>query len=264
MSTSSVPFSVPARSRMIFLRSLVWSIVGLVYAPLFAGLLVAFETLGLGRAAFVPAAGIAGAVGASFYGARQVALSGTVIGLVVATVTFFTLPGRIHPWEVMIPAWSVGLILGWLVRFPDRCSLHVPAKALSGLVTGAACGAMLVLVEPLHPQNFHILGAVAFLVSVNGVLYVATVRWWVKLAALNRRQPCNLIEAMVVAGLSAVAAASLWAVSGPFVGVVDEAFRGSLDVLHALLPISLFGGLVGGAVSGALLEAFGFKWVHDV
>jgi hypothetical protein len=255
---------VSARSRLIFLRSLVWSLIGLIYAPLFVGWLIVFQAGGLGPLAFVPAAAVAGAVGAAFYGARQVALAGTVIGLVAATLIFAIAPGDLHPWQIMVPAATAGLILGFVVRFPDRCSLNVPAKTLAGLVTGAVCGGLLAAVEPLHPAKFQMMGAVAFLVSVNGVLYVSTVRWWVSLASLSRRQPCNLIEALVIALLSTMAAASLWAVSGPFIGVVDARFQGVLDAMHAVLPVALVGGLGGGAVAGALLESFRFKWVHDI
>jgi hypothetical protein len=118
-------------------------------------------------------------VGATFYGARQVALVGTLIGLVVTTVVMFAVPGKVGFWLVASSAAGAGVLIGWLLRFPDRCSLHVPGKAMAGLMTGAACGALLAFVEPLHPDSFHITAAVAFLVSVNGVLYVATLPWWV-------------------------------------------------------------------------------------
>jgi len=255
---------VASRPRLIFLRGLIWSLIGLIYAPLFACLYVVFQGIGLGNAAFVPAAAVAGAVGATFYGARQVALAGTLIGLLVATLLFSTVPGIVSFWLVALTAAVVGGGLGWLVRFPDRCSLHVPGKAMAGLMTGAVCGALLALAEPLHPQNFHMSGAVAFMVSVNGVLYVSTIGWWVRQAAVRRGRACNLVESLVIALLAATAAASLWAVAGPIVGAVDGRFEPLLSAMLTHVPSALVGGLVGGAVTGATLQAFGLPWVHDI
>jgi hypothetical protein len=249
---------------MVFLRGLIWSLIGLIYAPLFAGLHVTFHALGFGHGALIPAAALSGAVGAAFYGARQVALAGTAIGVVIASVILFALPGIIPLWWVMLAAAVIGALLGAVVRFPDRCSLKVPGKTLAGLATGSACGIVLALAEPLHPEEFHITATLAFLVGVNGVLYVATVRWWAGLATINRGQACNLIEALVVSVLAATAAGAVWAVGGPLVGAVDFGSRAILDVVHQEVPLAMVGGLIGGGVAGALLEAFGFRWVHDI
>lgn len=252
------------RQRMIFLRALIWSLIGLIYAPLFAALRVLFEGIGLGHAAYVPAAALAGAIGAAFYGARQVALAGTTVGMVVGTALFFMLPGTVPLWQVVLAAAAVGAGLGGVVRFPDRCSFSVPGKTLAGLVTGAACGGLLALAESLHPENFNIVGAVAFLVSVNGVLYVATARWWVGLVRLTPGQACNLVEALVIATLAAAAAGSLWVISGPLIGVVDGTWQALIAAMHRDIFYALAGGLFGGAVAGAMMEAFAFRWVHDI
>lgn len=254
----------PARGRMIFLRALIWSLIGLIYAPLFAAFQVLFEGAGLAHTAYIPAAALAGAIGAAFYGARQVALAGTGIGLVVGSLLFVVLPGPVTLWQVVLGAAAVGAALGGLVRFPDRCSFNVPGKTLAGLAMGSFGGALLALAEWLHPQSFNIAGAVAFLVSVNGVLYVATVRWWVGLTRMRPGQACNVIEALVIAVLAAAAAGSLWVISGPLVGVVDDVWQGLIAAMHREIFWALAGGLFGGAVAGAMMEAFGFRWVHDV
>jgi len=248
---------------MIFLRGLIWSLVGFIYAPLFAGLHVVFHAMGLAHWGLVPAAALSGAVGAAFYGARQVALAGTAVGVLVASTILLCVPGTIPLWQVMLPSAVTGAALGGIVRFPDRCSLKVPGKTLAGLATGTACGILLAVAEPLHPREFHIFGTLAFLTAVNGVLYVATVNWWLGLTRLNRGQPCNLIEALVIAVLAALSAAGIWSVAGPLVGAVDHVARGMLEIIHEQVPMAIAGGMLGGAVAGALLEAFGFAWVHD-
>ena len=249
--------------RLIFLRGLIWSIIGLIYAPLFACLDLVFQGLGLEHGSFIPAAAIAGLVGAIFYGARQVAIIGVVIGLLVATLAFFSIPGHLGIWQVALPAAAVGAGLGWLVRFPDRCSLQVPGKALAGLMTGAVCGLVLAFAQPLHPERFHVTGVVAFLVSVNGILYVATLAWWVRRARIGRGRSCNLVESLVIGVLAAAAAASLWVVAGPLIGAVDGRYGPLLDAMLAQVPVAMLAGATAGALTGALLQAFRFRWVHD-
>jgi len=243
---------------------MVWGLVGLIYAPLFLGLLTIFRELGLGHAAFIPAAALASAVGAAFYGARQVAITGTVVGVTLSALLFLAVPQSVGLWSVVALATLVGAGVGWWVDFPDRCSLQVPAKAIAGLSTGALCGGLLALVEPLHPFSFGAAGTLAFLVSANGVLYVATVPWWVGLAARHGRRHCDIVEAGVVALLAGTVASGLWLAAVPLMNVAETSLSLAMVSLGNDLPSALFGGVLGGAVGGVLLEVFGFRWVHDV
>ena len=86
------PSYVRHRAAMIFLRGLIWSLIGLIYAPLFLGLLAIFRDLGFCHAAFVPAAALASTAGAIFYGARQVGVAGTMIGLAITSVVLVSKP----------------------------------------------------------------------------------------------------------------------------------------------------------------------------
>ncbi len=257
------PLPTPSRTRLIILRGLVWGLVGLIYAPLFIGLLAIFRDLGWSHTAFVPAAGLASAAGATLYGARQVGLAGTAIGLTVASLVLLTLPGALGLWGAVGLAVVIGAALGWWVDFPERCSLQVPAKAVAGLTTGALCGAVLALAESLHPFNFRSASTLAFLVSVNGVLYVATVTWWVRRAVAGGNRFCEPIEIGVVALLAGLSAGGLWLGAAPLMGVSEAGLSAAMITLEADLPLAMVGAVVGGAVAGVLLEAFGFLWVHD-
>ena len=258
------PTPAPSRPRLIFLRGLVWGLIGLIYAPLFLGLLAIFRDLGLGHAAFVPAAALASAVGATFYGARQVGLAATAIGLTVASVVLLTLPDALGLWGAVGLAVLVGGVLGWLVDFPDRCSLQVPAKAAAGLSSGALCGGLLALAEALHPFDFYGAAILAFLVSVNGIFYVATVRRWVRWAAAGGNRYCDAIEVAVVALLGGLTAGGLWLGAAPLMGIGASGLSAAVAGLEAELPLAILGAVFGGALAGVLLEAFGFRWVHDV
>jgi hypothetical protein len=263
MITSTVS-SRASHGHLIFVRGLVWGLVGLIYAPLFVALLATFRELGLGHAAFIPAAALASAVGAAFYGARQVAMVGTIMGVTLASVLLLTMPQSVGLWGVVGLATLAGAGIGWWVDFPDRCSLQVPAKVIAGLTTGALCGGLLALVEPLHPFTFGAAGTLAFLVSANGVLYVATVPWWAGLASRQGRRRCDIVEAAVVALLAGLVAGGLWLGTAPIVGGAASSLSLAMANLGNDLPAALFGGVLGGVIGGTLLEAFGFRWVHDV
>ncbi len=257
------PLVAPPRGRLVFLRGLVWGLIGLIYAPLFLGLLAMFRDLGTGHAAFVPAAALASAAGAALYGARQVALSGTSVGVVVASLSLLLLPPGLGFWGAVALAVLAGAAMGWWVDFPDRCSLQVPAKTVAGLTTGALCGGLLALAEPLHPFGFRAAGTLAFLVSVNGVLYVATVPWWMRRAREGGGRSCEVIEVAVVALFAGLAAGGLWLGAAPLIGLPETNLTASLGRIEADLPLATLGAMVGGAVAGALLETFGFRWVHE-
>jgi hypothetical protein len=175
-----------------------------------------------------------------------------------------TVPHLVGLWGVVGLASLVGAGVGWRVDFPDHCSLQVPAKSIAGLTTGALCGCLLALVEPLHPLTFGAAGTLAFLVSANGILYVATVPWWAGMAARHGRRHCDIIEAAVVALLAALVAGGLWLAAAPIVGGTASSLARAMALLGQELPLAIFGGVLGGVVGGALLQTFGFRWVHDI
>lgn len=250
------------RLHLIFVRGLIWAVIGAIYAPLFAGLHVMALGLGLDHFATIPAAALAGAAGAALYGARQVALAGTLLGLMVGAVVLLG-PGYIPLWQVVLPAVLVSGLLGAMVRFPTRCSLRVPGKVLAGLAAGVLGGTLLALVEPLHPQEFHVTGILAFLVSANGILYVASARWWMAMAVQQGRRACMLTQSAVIAVLAGISAGSLWVVGGPFVGAVDPVYADLIAAIGREVPYAVLGGVLGGGVAGAMLEAFRFPWALD-
>jgi hypothetical protein len=260
VSDTPRPYSI----RLVFLRGLIWSLIGLIYAPLFTGLSELLRGFGLGHWAFVPAAALAGGVGAALYGARQVALAGTAIGLLAGSVAILALPDPVRLSQLIIVGALAGVVIGGLVRFPNRCSYHVPGKSLTGLATGAIAGGILVFMEPMQTIPFQTAEVVAFLVSVNGVLYVAAVRPIARVLVSSRGQPCHLIQSLVVALLAATAAGSLWVVATPLLEIADANYAATINTILANIPHAIFGGMLGGAVAGSMLEAFRFRWVHEV
>lgn len=251
---------------MAFLRGIVWALIGAIYAPLFTGLAVLFEGLGFGHGTYIAAAACAGAVGAALYGAREVSLIGSGIGVLMGVGALMLLPDRVEVLHVCVAAAALAAAVGLTVAFPARCSRHVAGKTVAGLAMGAVGGGILAAAEPLHPHPFSVFAVLAFLVSVNGVLYVATVRWWVSLTerAHGGAAPCYLIESTVMASLAALAAGSVWMAIGPLLSLEVGLWSQASHALHQQVPMAVLGGLVGGGVAGALLALFRFSWVHDL
>jgi hypothetical protein len=275
-STSEIaePFTGAIRSsrssapnlRVALFRGIVWGLIGMIYAPLFTGLSELFRGLGFGYWTYIAAAAAAGAVGAALYGAREIALIATGLGVLVGVFVLMLFAEQVDVLHVAFAAAAMAGLVGLTVSFPARCSRHVPGKTMAGLATGAICGGLLAIAEPLHPQPFSIFAVLAFLVSVNGVLYVATVRWWLALSYRLRceSRPCYLIESLVMSLLAGVAAGSVWLMIGPLLDLDGGLWQAASAGLHEGIPMAVFGGIFGGGVAGMLLELFRFSLVHDL
>lgn len=265
---SSRPTSkgAPQRAqRLVFLRAIIWGLVGLIYAPLFIGFVALFEHLGAGLVTYVGAAALAGGAGAALYSGREVALLGAGVGVGVGILTLIVLPHLVSFEQAGLIAGVTTVLIVLHPVFQSRCIPRLPTRVVAGVITGALCGAALGVAEPLHPQPFSAFALLAFLVSVNGVLFVASLG---PLLSLTRRMhlaflPCNWVEALVAGPLAAIAAGSVWVMAGPFLGEQGELLHTISDAVYLQLPTALLGGIFGGALAGGLLGLFGFPWVHE-
>ena len=238
----------------------------MIYAPLFTGLLELLDGLGFGLSTYVIAAAVTGATGAVLYGARELSLISSALGAGVGVALLIVLPEQATFLHAVLIAAAIAAYVGLTVSFPARCSRNVAAKAMAGMAAGALGGAALTIAEPLHAVPFSIFVVLAFLVSVNGVLYVASVGWWVSLARRVRQTsfPCYLIEAAIMALLAGVAAGSGWMVSGPLMDPNGGLWQAASLGMHHEIMQAVLGGLFGGGVAGMLLELFRFSWVHEL
>lgn len=239
----------------------------MIYAPLFTGLSELLKGLGVGPAAVVIAAAVTGAIGAVLFGARELSLISSGLGAGVGVVLLILLTGQAAFVQTVLIAAALAAVLGLTMRFPARCSRNVASRAMAGLTAGLFGGTILALAEPLHPAPFSIFAVLAFLVSINGVLYVASLRWWIGLTQrlCQASCPCYLIEAVIMAVLAGIAAGSVWMVSGPLTNLDAGLWWQAASLgMHQQIPQAVLGGLLGGGVAGILLELFRFSWVNDL
>ncbi len=255
--------AIPSQN-LVLMRAVIWAVVGMIYAPLFVALHLLFVEFGLAAWAYIPAAALAGAAGAALYGARQVAIAAGLVGIVVALGSILVFGHAIALLPLVLLAFGLGLVVGLTVRFPRLCTQHVAGKTATGLLTGALCAALLAVLEWLGQITILSSIATAFLVSANGVLYVATVRQGVRWFGCHDQQSCALKQGLVIGLVAALTAASLWVVAGAISGDADSALTHTLLQVPEAIPPALMAGAMAGAITGSLLELFGFRWVHDV
>jgi hypothetical protein len=245
----------------VLLQGIGWGMVGLVYAPLFIALLELFTLMGLGSWAYVPAAAFAGAAGAALYGSMPIAIIGTLTGIFSVSAYMMVLGGQIGLLRAAGVGGVFGTIVGIFVKFPARFSQGVPAKSIVGLLTGLTAGLLVSVSAVVFGDALDLRVAVAVLVAVNGILYVAAVRQLV--GSIQSHLPRTLIEAVVCGVLSATAGAAIWLVGGPILRVVDPSYHQVINHILEQIPLAAVGGIIGGAIAGALLEAMGVKALHD-
>ncbi len=262
MTATDTP--APQENRYVLMRALIWAMVGLIYVPLFLALEDLFRLASFGAWSFVPAAALAGGAGAMLYGARQVAIAASLIGVSTGSILLLVPGASVSLWQPALVGLLAGMVGGFFVRFPAGCTSNVVAKIMTGLSSGALCGAFLTMAEPMWPAVHLEVAAVAFLVSVNGVIYVTTVRFWVR--ALSRADGIanHWKQALVIGIVAMLTAASVWIVSKSIVGDVSSPMAVALMGLPDRLPGTLMSGAMAGAITGALLEIFRFRWVLDV
>lgn len=253
-----------SEKRHVLLRSLIWGIVGVIYAPLFIALRDLFQLADLGSWSLVPAAALAGGAGAMLYGARQVAIAASLIGVSTGSIMLLIPGAGSALWPSALLGLVAGIAGGVFVQFPGSCTAHVLAKVVTGMTSGAISGVLLALAAPVIPVVAFDAAVVAFLVSVNGVIYVVTVRSWATWLAALDAMAGRFKQALVIGVVAMLTAASVWIVAKSIAGEVSGPIAQTLMGLPGSLPAALMAGAVAGAITGALLEIFRFRWVLDV
>ena len=245
------------RLSLALLRGVLWGMVGAVYAALFLALWQVFSFQGLGIYAFFFAATLAGAAGAAVYGSMQAAIIGTLTGIVASTAYMIAAARQVSLWEIVLVTATAGALLGGVFRLPAQFTRGEPAKALAGLGAGALSGLLVMSLKWMVPAVSGIRVIAGLLVVATGILYVSSVNWWV--ANVESRIPRFFLNALVCAAVAAIVGGSVWILGGPVVGAVGPGHDRLLHMVSSLLPAAMVGGAVAGALSGALLELFGFK-----
>lgn len=242
----------------IVLALFVWGFAGALFGAIFAGLYQVLVVLGLvGWQPLVIAAAAAAMTTSAFYSAMPVALVGAMAG-VLASIGYLISAGQEVELTIIVGvAAVVGVVAGsfysWIVK-SGSCPL---AETLTGLLAGLLAGAALALVLTLLSGQIGMFALAAGVVALVGTFFQVSQRW---LAKRSRDWLPDALSAPVVAGLiAAVVGASIWILGGTTSVMLDTGGRDGIAILFDDIPPGLMGGLLGGAITGILLELFGFR-----
>lgn len=242
----------------IAFRGLIWALAGALFGGVFAGLARAFELWGLTPwSAYLLAAGFGGAITASFFGAMQVALIGTLVGVLTAIGYLVAMHGSARLLEVVLVAALAGVIVGALLSTASATEKRPLGQILSGLVSGAVAGPATRFLAELAGIWHDIFKVSVVAVAFVGVLFIFVSRW--VLAICSEWIAAKLSGPLVAAINAASVAACMWLVASTADTGAGTAAVIPVDRILLDVPLGVMGGALGGALGGVLLGALGLE-----
>lgn len=246
------------KGRAVVLILFVWGLAGALFGSLFAGLYQVLRVVGLQDwQPLVVGAAAAAMTTSAFYSAMPVALVGAAAG-VMASIGYLMVAGhQVHLPIIAGVAAAAGIVAGVFYAWMGKRGIRPLAQTLAGLLAGIAGGALLALGLRVADAEIDMFPLAAGVVALVGGLFQLSRGW---IASTSSGWCPRLLSAPVVAGLiAAVVGSSVWIMGGTTAFAVDAATKGAIEGVVNRVPAGLFGGMLGGAVTGVLLELMGMR-----
>ncbi len=241
----------------IAMTLVVWGLAGGLFGALFAGLHQVLTALGL--TAWQPpvaAAAAAAMTTSAFYSAMPVALTGAMAG-VLASIASLILFGH-DPGLTTIAgtAGVAGLGAGSFYAWMTDGAGRPLAQTLAGLLGGLIAGGVLVAVVALTGHQADMFVLAAGVVATVGTLFQLSQRWLT--GHRGELLPATLSAAVVAGLIACMVAAGIWLLGGTPTLALDGTSQDLLGQIRREIPAGFLGGLLGGAITGVVLELLGF------
>lgn len=241
----------------IVMTLVVWGLAGGLFGALFAGLYEVLRSLGFAEwQPPVLAAAAAAMITSAFYSAMPVALAGAMAGVLASIGTLIVLGHELDLAVLTGVAGLAGLAAGSFYAWMAAGGGRPLVQTLAGMAIGLFAGVLLAALIAVTGRQIGTFILAAGVVAVVGTLFQVSARWlgshgapWI---------PAGLSAAAVAGMIATLVAASIWTLGGtPFAGT-DGATPDLLGQVRREIPPGFLGGLVGGAMTGLILELLGF------
>jgi len=242
----------------IVMTVVAWGLAGGLFGALYAGLRQALLVMGL--ADWQPqlaAAAAAAMMTAAFYSAMPLALGGAMAG-VLASIGSLILFGH-DPSLIQIVgiAGVTGLAIGSFQSWMTGGGGRPLTRTLAGLGAGLIAGAVLVLVIGVSGRDVGTFVSAAGAVALVGTLYEAARRWLVY--RHGPWLPASLSAALVAGSVAVLVGAGIWMLGGSPTLALDGSSHDLVGQIRREIPPGFLGGLLGGGLTGMILELLGFQ-----
>jgi hypothetical protein len=244
----------------VSVTTIVWALAGGIFGAIYTGLYQVLLALGLdGWQALVVGGAIAAMTTAAFYGSMPVALIGAMAGM-LGSIGALMVVGTSVDLPVIIGVCAVtGLVVGLFHSWVLPSNAGPLGVILTGLAAGSGAGALMAWFLTLgliaRPAGPFVIAA--GIVALVGSLFQLT-RPHI-LRACFAWMPRAAGTPMVAALIAAVVGAAVGIMSGSGLSIAGEAYH-----LFGEVPTGFVGGMVGGAITGALLELLGVPLEDEI
>jgi len=240
----------------LFLRVLIWGFAGALFGGLFGGLSAFWQT-GLQSPWLIVtlATVIAGTITAAFFGSMLIAFMAAMVGVLCAVGYLIALGSAGSLALLALITAGAALLAGMAMPKYETLRVRALGQAASGLAAGLVAGpatTVTIGVFDLPLQGIYTGGiAVAFV----GILFIIISR--IVTPACPDWLSLRFSAPVVAAVVAVTVAVGLWTVGTSFsAGGTDMAPR-EVQAILEVVPMSMLGGVIGGALGGIGLEILG-------
>jgi hypothetical protein len=247
----------------ISITAVVWALAGGLFGAIFTGLHQVLLALGLhGWQPLVVGGAIAAMTTSAFYGSMPVALIGAMAGM-LGSIGTLMVGGQ----PVVLPVIAgvcalTGLVVGLFHSWVLPGNARPLGVILTGLLAGTVAGALMAWALGLVGQPVGPFAIAAGIVALVGGLFQLT-RPHI-LRGCFAWLPEGLGTPVVAGVLAAVVGAAVGVMTGIGGSEPGQSFADGIQQIFAAMPMGFLGGMVGGAITGAILEMVGVPLEDEI